>query len=529
MFDFTGLVRKFQEQLHSNQDVKQYALLMWEAISENNDEFFNNHVNPYPITITYYGQDKNQLLEWSMFEYKTYTFNDKIYDIKPQYFVETLVIASNVKSIPNEMFECLVALKTVTFESGSILEHMGNSCFADCHSLQHINLPHTVKTLGQLAFKNCYWLSTVNMDSCKVMKICDKTFLNCYNLKKVLFPSTLKRIEHCGFENCFGLTHVSLPHGFCYFGECAMKGCKSLKVMYLPSNYAFTPPEDFVRHHEYSVHPELMTYSFDKSLILLFDKVEGVEWGTVTSDNGVDDDNEENKDRIDELMEKKEYEDEDDDEVEDDYDIDSHDDDDENEDRPIFKDAQDFSDITPFISLFDITKHVRSIEHNADPSVVMKWLRDNSEGFYVAVVKHQMSMLHILCHFPSNCNQVHTCVNELMRRCPLMIECVDKTGRTALHHLIEFNPKRDEDVVRCVASHSNGTVVFAMIACQQCETDVKLTIIESIASAKHEALKCEDEETGLMPFMIACMGEEYNLSVGYKLLLNMPDYLKNLQ
>ena len=99
-----------------------------------------------------------------------------------------------------------------------------------------------------------------------------------------------------------------------------------------------------------------------------------------------------------------------------------------------------------------------------------------------------------------------------------MIECVDNTGRTILHHLIEFNPKRDQDVIKCVASHSNGTVVFAMIRCQQCETHVKLVIIKSIVCANHEALKCEDEETGLMSFMFACMGEEYNLSVAYTLL-----------
>ena len=107
-----------------------------------------------------------------------------------------------------------------------------------------------------------------------------------------------------------------------------------------------------------------------------------------------------------------------------------------------------------------------------------------------------------------------------------MIECKDKTGRTALHHLIEYNPRRDENLVQCL---SNGTVVYDMIRCEQCETEVKMDMIESISCAHHEALRCEDEETGLMPFMIACMGEEYNLSVGYKLLQKMPEYLKNLQ
>ena len=484
MFDFNGLLLQFQQNLDSSEDVRQYATLMWKATSENNHEFFNNHVNPYPITITYYGQDKNQLLEWSMFDYKTYTFNDKIYEIEPEYFVETLVVASNVKSIPNEMFQCLVALKTVTFESGSILEHMGNSCFADCHSLQHINLPHTVKTLGLRAFKNCFWLSTVNMDSCNVVQICEKTFLNCYNLKRISFPSSLKSIQDSSFNNCSGLSHVSLPEYFETFDRHVMIGCSSLKVLYLPSNI---DPDYFNRKFAYRLHEGYRSATlhplFDEDLILLFDRVDGVQWGTSASTF---------------------------------------------DGELIYRDAHSFPHITPFISLLDIGQHIQSMKRDADPSVEMNWLGNNSDGFRVAVHKYQMSILHILCHFPSNCDQVCTCVNELMHKCPLMIECKDNTGRTALHHLIEFNPRRHHNVVKCVAERSNGTVVFEMIRCKPCETDVKLDIIECIVSANDEALKCEDEETGLMSFMFACMGEEYNLSVAYKLLQKMPDYFKNV-
>ena len=105
---------------------------------------------------------------------------------------------------------------------------------------------------------------------------------------------------------------------------------------------------------------------------------------------------------------------------------------------------------------------------------------------------------------------------------------MDKTGRTAFHHLIEFNPKRDPNVVQCLASHTKRITLYAMIQCKPSVSDVKMEIIETIACANHDVLSAADEKTGLMPFMFACMGEEYNLSVAYKLLQKMPDYLKNV-
>ena len=569
MFDFTGLIRKFEENYNTNIDIRNYAAHMCYATTRTphdgryideldgryiNEffysihELFHNIYNPYPIQITYNGQNQfygdngqNQLYDISTFECKTYTFRSKQYNIIPQHFIETLIISSRVKSIPNNMFRNLVGLKKVKFENGSQLEHMGDSCFEECHSLQHINLPNTLKSMGDRVFRGCYWLGTVNIASSNISTIGFQTFHNCFNLKKILFPTSLRSIQHSGFENCLGLSHVSLPDNFESFGVHSMKKCKSLKALYLPSNFN---PQEFERYYTQFNPTEVIDHMFDTSLILLFDKVEGVQWGRVTSDNNSEENLlEENQDRVDEQMVNEEHDDEDKDEDEesedsycsefisdDDYD-DEHfcdDDDDENEERSQFRDLKDFPNIAPFISLFDINNHIRSIDYNADPSVVMNWLKSNSTGFYVAVVKHHMSLLHILCHFPSNCDQVYTCVNEVIRKCPEMIKCVDKTGRTPLHHLIEFNPKRDPNVVRCLASNSNGSVVFAMIKCEQCETDVKLAIIESIVCANHEALKCEDEETGLMPFMFACMGEEYNLSVAYKLLQKMPDYLKNV-
>ena len=474
MFDFTGLISKFEENYNTNKDIRKYAAHMCKATTITHDfgmneflnskhELFHNVVNPYPIQITYDGQ--NQLYDISTLEFKTYTFRSKPYNIVPQHFIETLVVSSHVKSIPNEMCKNLVGLKTVMFENGSQLQHMGNSCFEGCHSLKHINLPDTLKTIGECAFEKCYWLCNLNMASCNVATISETTFHNCYNLKTVSIPSSLKVIKGDSFSHCRSLTHLSLPEQFERFDYPwnVMVGCSSLKVLYLPNidpdcfdrNWAYRRLPDGSMVYDYPQHQPL----FEENLILLFDR------------------------------------------------------------------ATDVS-LSPSISLYQIGQHIQSMHPERDPSVLMNWLANNSDGFQVAVLKHQMSILHILCHFPYTCHQVYGFVKELLVKCPLMIQCKDKTGRTALHHLIEYNPKRDESIVQCL---SNGTVVYDMIRCEQCETEVKMDMIESISCANHEALRCQDEETGLMPFMFACMGEEYNLSVGYKLLQKMPEYLKNLQ
>ena len=486
MFDFNGLLLKLQQHQESNKEIRHYHTLLVKAAKWNTHciPFVIDLENPYPISITYSGG--NQLFDDSIFDNNTtYTFRDKEYLLSPKIFVERVVISSNVKSIPNQMFKNFFSLKTVTFEEGSNLQHIGLSCFENCHCLKEIKLPDTLNILGPSVFKHCYWLSTVNMESCNLQQIAENTFHNCYNMKRISFPSSLNSIQNCSFKNCSGLTFVSLPEYFESFGLDSMLGCSSLKVLYLPSNIL---PENFDREilHPWNAHARGGTIvpKFDKNLILLFDKVDRnpVQWGTVTFGDG-------HRSNI---------------------------------------DADTLPNVTPYINLFVIGQFILENTLNANPSVEMNHLRDNSDGFRVAVDKYQMSILHILCHFPSNCDQVYWYMNQLIQKCPLMIECLDKTGRTALHHLIEFNPKREPRVVHYLAKHTNRIVLYAMIQCKPCVSDVKMEIIETIACANPEVLSAEDEKTGLMPFMFACMGEEYNLSVAYKLLLKMPDYLKHV-
>ena len=155
----------------------------------------------------------------------------------------------------------------------------------------------------------------------------------------------------------------------------------------------------------------------------------------------------------------------------------------------------------------------------------MKPLKPISVAWKVAVEEYGMTILHILCYFPSLNGWVLTAMRELIEKCPEMVECIDNTGRTALHHLIEFNHKREAYTVKYLASCSNKNVLYEMISCQSSGSDVKLAIVEVISLNKYELLSAIDEESGLLPFMSACVGKDYDLAVAYKLFRLKPDNL----
>ena len=67
--------------------------------------------------------------------------------------------------------------------------------FADLISLQKVNLPESIKTIGTNAFQNCVGLNSVKL------------------------PSNLERIEQYAFNGCSSLTTVSIPSTVNFIGK----------------------------------------------------------------------------------------------------------------------------------------------------------------------------------------------------------------------------------------------------------------------------------------------------------------------
>ena len=97
-------------------------------------------------------------------------------------------------------------LKTVTFAEGSTFTTLSHSTFYGCSSLTSIEIPASVKDIGQQAFYNCSKLTSITYeDGCEIKSIDKNAFYNT------------------------GFTEFVIPDSVTYMGDQAFTGCKNLK------------------------------------------------------------------------------------------------------------------------------------------------------------------------------------------------------------------------------------------------------------------------------------------------------------
>ena len=134
---------------------------------------------------------------------------------------------------------------------------IGERAFYDCRYLTSVNVSKNVTSIGKAAFYNnerltdfgdisslteiaaetflgCKKLSKVTLPE-GLTKIGDQAFTDCELLQSINIPSTVTTIGAQAFENCKKLTEITLPAGLTAIGENAFKGCTSLAKVYAPA------------------------------------------------------------------------------------------------------------------------------------------------------------------------------------------------------------------------------------------------------------------------------------------------------
>lgn len=85
---------------------------------------------------------------------------------------------------------------------------INNSQFAFCNNLKKVNLPSTLKIVGDYAFLSANQIKEITIPE-GVEKLGYCTFFKCNSLEKVSLPSTLKSIDQTSFVGCSKLTNLS--------------------------------------------------------------------------------------------------------------------------------------------------------------------------------------------------------------------------------------------------------------------------------------------------------------------------------
>ena len=117
--------------------------------------------------------------------------------------IEDVEIPASVKSIGNHAFDDCYSLSSITFAPNSSLETIGDYAFANSDNVEEITLPGSLKSIGAYAFYYCYYLESVTFEEGQNdLVIGDFAFYYGYYLENVVLSSNVTVLGNSAFKYC---------------------------------------------------------------------------------------------------------------------------------------------------------------------------------------------------------------------------------------------------------------------------------------------------------------------------------------
>lgn len=172
------------------------------------------------------------------------------------YLVKKLILPKSLVKIDNMACIFMKNLEEVVF--GGNEQEIGRLAFSNT-SLQTVNIPDTVVSIGEKAFSFCSELTKVHLPK-KLSSISGAMFRNCENLSEIVFPEEEFFVEE-GFTTC-KITKLNIPSSCKYIRDKNIaKHVTELEmdIKTLVLREAF----NFVAIKKITIHTEHGTYNFN--------------------------------------------------------------------------------------------------------------------------------------------------------------------------------------------------------------------------------------------------------------------------
>ena len=107
--------------------------------------------------------------------------------------------------------------------------------FDSCFSLESVQLPNTLKIIGDCAFSHCKHLKRITIPD-HVTHIHTCAFADCSSLEELNFPSGLQVVGDYAFQRCTALKKVLIENPECKIGNCAFHSSGVVEAA-IPARY----------------------------------------------------------------------------------------------------------------------------------------------------------------------------------------------------------------------------------------------------------------------------------------------------
>lgn len=179
------------------------------------------------------GVDPSKVVSNSIFEYKDEVKYD-ISDIKEE--IEKVIITEGCTKIHSEVFMGCPNLKEIEFRNTGELT-IGEYAFYNCHSLERVVFPSTIKEIRDCAFSKCTRLVDITISD-GVKSIGSWAFSYCESLESVYLPESVKTVSEYAFSFCPNMLSVVAEDGAlsALVGSGIFSGSNKLEYVYLPKS-----------------------------------------------------------------------------------------------------------------------------------------------------------------------------------------------------------------------------------------------------------------------------------------------------
>lgn len=162
--------------------------------------------------------------------YKVVSIDDCAF--KDMLSINTIQLPISIETIGNAAFQRCGA-DLIIIPTGNLYK-IGKYAFSGTR-ISSLDLPSSVKSVGIGAFKDCENLESVNFGD-QIRTIEDSTFFRCIKLREFCIPKKTSRINQCAFLGCVNLRSLSLTDNVKYIGPKAFAYCSSLEELVLPDS-----------------------------------------------------------------------------------------------------------------------------------------------------------------------------------------------------------------------------------------------------------------------------------------------------
>lgn len=145
-------------------------------------------------------------------------------------YLESVELPPTIETIGNAAFK-KSSLKKIIIPAGNLTE-IEESVFEET-PLQSLEIPTTIIKIKKRAFAYCFDLEEITIGE-GLTDLGQESFLCCYNLKRVSLPNSLRIIGDNCYQYCYRINKLILGSNLKSIGKCAFYRCMSLRHIELP-------------------------------------------------------------------------------------------------------------------------------------------------------------------------------------------------------------------------------------------------------------------------------------------------------